>query len=180
MNKIKIYKLKQETLAGDYIKIKEFPPTLKRGAILSSQFQHLDKKMEIVEVAESSGVEYPDIIEQDGYTLFSNKFKSIVDIKTNTMIYYKPIRIIDKMMDRDELYWLAVVDRITCLNEDLSQYDEDLSFKMLTKIVFNEQKIGNYTLFRIKEEGDISIFVTSALKEKIEEENLEGIEFILI
>ncbi len=180
MSVAKFYKLKQETLTGDYIEIKKFPSTLNRGAILSSQFQYIDKKMEIVEIDESSGVEYPDIIEQNGYTLFSNKFKSIIDIKAVSMIYYKPIRIIDKLMDRDELYWLAVVDRITCLNESLSQYDEDLSFKVLQKIVFDEQKIGNYTLFRIKEEGDVSIFVTSALKEKIEEEDLEDIEFIPI
>ena len=177
---MRYYKLKQDRLTQDHIDIKSFPSNWNRSAILTSKFQFLDKSLEYVEVSDSSGVEYPDLIEQDGYILFSDRLKSIFDLKANSMIYYKPIKVLDYLLDKSELYWLAVVDRIPCVNMELSEYDNDLSFPVFKKIVFDYDKIGNYNLFRIEEEGCFSIFISSELKNILEKENLIGLEYIAV
>ena len=171
------FKLKQETLIENYIRIKEFPLSIDRNAVLKSEFQHLDSTPITLEVSGDAGVEFPDFLEQDGYVLLSNTFKEFLEEFARTTCFFSRIIIEDELMGRKELYWLTVVDRITCLSSS-SEYDEELSFKYLTKVVLDKNKVGYYDFFKIKEDGDNSIFITKSFKEKIEKKNFNGLNII--
>lgn len=171
------FKLKQESLTENYIRIKEFPNSLNRKAILHSQFQYIDKSPITVEVSEESGVEYPDLLEQEGYVLLSNKLKSFVESEANTTCLFKQISILDKLMGKNEFYWLTIIDQINCLDPS-SVYDDELSFKSLIKVVIDKKKVGYYDFFKIMEAGDNSICITKGLKNKIEDMNFKGLNII--
>ena len=147
-----IFKMVYNKISDDFIEIEKFPETINRRAVLLSEFQYINKDMESVKVSSVGGIEFPDYLEENGFNLFSDKLKSILDRENIQNIFYKPIMLIDDDMNRKELYWLAISDRIECLDEKLSIYDKELSYKVLIKTIIDIHRIGNYHVFQIKEE----------------------------
>ena len=96
------------------------------------------------------------------FPLFSSKLKNILDTNEVDNIYYKPVYLINSLLDDKFLYWIPIIPRINCLGKD---YDE-------VRYV-----IGNFKIFRDKKRDSKIIFITDELKNILEKSNLNGITF---
>lgn len=131
-----------------------------------NELQFLNREPVEISISEEGGIEYPDC-KNYPLPLFSEKLKTFLDKKGVENIFYKPVYLIDELLEERHLYWLAVVPVINCFDRGKK------------KIV--EEKTGNYKIFRAAERSEELIFVEKELKEKIEEElknkTLQGIVF---
>lgn len=96
------------------------------------------------------------------FPLFSSKLKNILDTNEVDNIYYKPVYLINSLLDDKFLYWIPIIPRINCLGKD---YDE-------VRYV-----IGNFKIFRDKKRDSKIIFITDELKNILKKSNLNGITF---
>lgn len=129
--------------------------------IRKNKIQFIDKTPIEIEVSEDGGIEYPDCLTRP-FPLFSDKLKGILELNDVNNIFYKPIYLIDTLLEEKHLYWIAVIPEIECFIDDQN---------------YIEEKLGNFKIFRDKKQSDLSIYVTEKLKNIIEKENLEGIYF---
>lgn len=129
--------------------------------VRKNKIQFIDKNPIEIEVSDKGGIEYPDCLIIP-FPLFSDKFKNFLELNNVDNIFYKPVYLIDTLLEEKHLYWIAVIPEIDCFIDDQN---------------YIEEKIGNFKIFRDKKQSDISIYVTEELRESIEKENLEGIYF---
>lgn len=151
-------------IAQEHIKLnlKEDEQKLLQLNVERNEVQFIDKNLIEIEVTDDGGIEYPDCLNEP-LPLFSDKLKNILDSNGVNNIFYKPIYLIDNLLDEKHLYWLAVIPHIECFNEN--------------GIDYIPEKIGNFKIFRDKLQDDFSIYITEELKNILENENLEGIYF---
>lgn len=150
--------------AKEYIKIdiqSEELEELRRNTI-KNRIQFIDKTPIEIEVGDSGGIEYPDCINEP-LPLFSDRLKNILESNNIDNIFYKPIYLVDTLLEEKHLYWLASIPQIECFTGN--------------EIEYMPEKIGNFKIFRDKLQDDYSIYVTEELKNILENEELEGIIF---
>lgn len=134
---------------------------LRRNSI-KNKVQFIDKLPIEIEVSDRGGIEYPDCLNEP-LPLFSDKLKNILESNDVNNIFYKPVYLVDTLLEEKYLYWLAVVPVIECFTGNGVEYIPE--------------KIGNFKIFRDKLQDDYSIYVTEELKNILEAEELEGIIF---
>lgn len=129
--------------------------------IRKNKVQFIDKTPIEIEVSDEGGIEYPDCLTRP-LPLFSDKFKNFLEINNVDNIFYKPVYLVDTLLEEKHLYWIAVIPKIECF---------------IDKQDYIEEKIGNFKIFRDEKKSSLAIYVTEELRESIEKENLEGIYF---
>lgn len=131
-------------------------------AFKRGDLQFIDKNPIEIKVSDEGGVEYPDIL-SDSLVLFSDELKSLLDKHSvNNNIFYKPVYIVDELLEERSLYWLTVVPFIEFYNGEG---------------VYDVAAIGNYKVFRDYRKSDFITYVTEELKDILEKEKLERIIF---
>ncbi|MFA5687454.1 MAG: DUF1629 domain-containing protein [Bacilli bacterium] len=171
------YKMLYNRNDGDFIKLKNFPEQINKRAVINSEFQYLDKNPIQIEVSEEGGIDFPDFIDEYNMPLFSENLKTTLDNEKIENIFYKPIILNDNLMETKKKYWLAVSDKIDCLNLKESKADPELSFPVFTKITIYPHKIGNYKIFKIKQLNPDFFILTQSLMSILKDKKLKGISF---
>ena len=92
------------------------------------------------------------------------------------------VEFLEMNVENNKYYAMNIVNVIDALDEEKSVFDimpGNIKF-FFEKYAFLKEKIKNQKIFKIKEEKRSKVFVTEELKNKIEEENLEGFDFIKV
>lgn len=168
--KEKIYKISGGD-GSEYIKITIYNELLEKMQkyVEQNELQFLDKTPIEIEV-EDGGIEFPDLLCQP-LPLFSERLKNILEKYEVDNIFYKPVYLVDNLLDEKHLYWLGVVDYIHCFEMDQEGKEQ-----------FLVERIGKYKIFRDYLQSGLAIYVTEDLKSILEQEehNLEGIRYFQI
>ena len=138
-----------------------------------SEFQFLNKKMITIEVTEDSGRVCQDFIYSHGIPLISERLKEFFDEYGIDYLFYKKVLLRKSSVGMEEVYWLALPERIKCLNVEESEIDEFLN--IAEKIVINPDRVGRYEIFKLAEVGNLQIIISEKLANKIKNENFIGI-----
>lgn len=125
-----------------------------------ANLQFIDKTPLELKVSEEGGIDYPDFILRP-LPLFSHKMKSILEENGIDNIYFKPIYLVDELLDEKNLYWLAVIPFVEFFTENTNNYDIS--------------KIGKYKLFRSYRKSSYKIYITEEIKKLLENANLNGV-----
>lgn len=138
---------------------------------MRKELQYLDKTPIEINISDG-GTEFPDILCQP-LPLFSDKLKNLLDRVGVDNVFYKPVYLIDELLEEKYLYWLGVVDIIECFQSDDDESDEER---------YVLENIGRYMIFRDKIQSKLSLYITEELKNILEDEKneIEGIRFFEI
>ena len=165
---------------------------LVRGCI-NSEFQFLDRQPLDVELSETEGgLVFPDFIlaGPDGcIPLMSEKMKRLMEQNSVDNLFYKRVYLTFASVGIREPYWLALPPRINCLDfENIKKeemIEEDVEGLMpwermreVNVIKIISSNVGNYKVFRLAEVVNQHIIVTEDLKNALEKEHLENLNFI--
>ncbi len=146
---------------------------------------YLSAESETIEIDEG-GVEIPDILSKQGMIFFSDRLKKIFEKIGVDYIFYKPIIISDEILGIKEYFWLTSIPRIDCIDfekseiENKDEYDYNdgiVPFYNIANPIIISECCGRYEIFRLLGSSCNRIFVTGAMKQKIESEKLVGIGF---
>ncbi len=94
----------------------------------------------------------------------------------------KDVEFLEMNVEETKYYAMNIVNVINALDEENSVYDTlpgGIRF-FFEKYAFLKSKIENEKIFKIEEEKRSKVFVTEELKNKIEDANLQGFDFIKV
>ncbi len=167
---MKFYVLDSSHIAEEYVSVSD---ELKDISLIcsASEFQHLTKEPRTVELKDASGKIWPDFINENGIPLISDKMKLFLVQNGVDYLFYK--KIIFRRSKEEYVYWLALPERISCLNLDESVIDD--LFGTVEHFAINEDKIGRYEIFKLKGVTNLEIIVTESLAEKIKSQKFTGV-----
>lgn len=143
-------------------------------AVKNNRLDEINTDMELVKLRKFAGKIYADILESE-VVLFSRKLVMLL-LENEVLaedIFYKTLVLQDADNTRQEIYNLAVVKKIDCLNEDESEIEDG----NVISIVIDEEKVDDKLIFRIEGTDEKLIIVEEELKEKIERK-LAGVRFV--
>lgn len=169
------YKVNYKSIVEEYIVLEDPTKNLDDRGYYASWFQFLDDKLIEINISESGGIEYPDLIIQEDVPLISEKMKQLLDKEDIKYIFYKPVDIIDNYEKRKTRYYLAIPIRIDCLDYDKSIYDEECEFA--EQICIDEDKVGDAQIFKLRGLGNNEIIITEELFKILDSADLEGVYF---
>ena len=119
----------------------------------------------------------------------SEKMKRLMEQNSVDNLFYKRVYLTFASFGIREPYWLALPPRINCLDfENIKKeemIEEDVEGLMpwermrevnVVKII--PSNVGNYKVFRLAEVVNQHIIVTEDLKDALEKEHLENLNFI--
>ena len=183
----KFYRLRAQSNLEDMVRAGEEILTLS-NACQASAFQFLDHKPLTVNIAEDSGLFFPDFLYNDGIPLISPAFKRILDAKGVDNLFYKPIYLDYVPLGRHEPYILALPPRIRAVRQEYMQLiDEnggENEGKELQKDQYgiahykiNASAVGNYHIFKLADVWDNDIVVTEELMKAISHVALSNVFF---
>lgn len=117
----------------------------------------------------------PDLLGPSTSELFiSSRFKEVLEQEVkNQQIHYIKTTIL-----KDTFWFLNILGVRDCMDYERSKYTTKKGVvNKIENLVIEEEKLEEYDIFRLKH-NFISVFVTEPLKNKLEEAELQGIEFI--
>lgn len=157
------------------------------GPCAASEFQHIDHKPIEIGLDPDGGTEFPDfIVYLKRVPLVSEKLRQALDDLGIDNLFYKPVKLVCKELGLMEPYWLALPPRIDCLDwekcaikktgQEKSPFWE--SVWDIARIVIDDEKIGNYRVFKLPPNtGNLEIVVTKDIKKALESQNFENLNF---
>lgn len=189
-----IHKLLVTTDTEDYIKLQgNFAPLSE--ACTRGELQFIDKKRMKVSVSLAGGLEIPDILMSESLICISKKCKETLDKNGIDYLFYKEILVESAEFSIHETFYLLIVPKIDCISLDsIPETDQlwdyhDGFMPMIDSTVYHgegdffaidNERLGRYELFRIFGLQDDSIYVTDKVKMVLENQELEGIQFLPI
>ena len=189
---MKYYIMYADTCVEDYAYPGDGINELIRGCI-NSEFQFLDKKPLEVELSETEGgLVFPDFILAGTdwcVPLMSEKMKRLMEQNGVDNLFYKRVYLTFASVGIREPYWLALPPRINCLDFENTKKEEMIEedveglmpwerMREVTVIKIIPSNVGNYKVFRLAEVVNQHIIVTEDLKNALEKEHLENLNFI--
>lgn len=158
------------------------------SACQASCFQFLDHKPMEIEIAEDSGLDFPDFLYNYGVPLISRAFKRVLDAQGVDNLFYKPIDLVDAATGIHEAYTLALPPRIRAVREAYTRLlDEDGDESAGRELIkdeygiaryrINASVVGNYRIFKLADVWDYDIIVTGGLMEAITKASLHNVFF---
>lgn len=117
-----------------------------------------------------------------GWFVVSGKLKKMMET-LNTDIQYLPVKVREKSGGPAHPYYIANILRVAdalCLEQSdhVSTYLKkmDLTVHTVSKYAVYEAKVEGADVFKLADQQKIPIFVSERFKEKMEKENITGIE----
>lgn len=131
---------------------------------------HKIEDMVIFNVKCNEGTNFLDILDTQLF-LISEGMKNIIE-KYNPEIIFKIVPLIDLEHERQENYYLPIVEEIDCLSGK-SEFNLDKS--VVKKIILDKEKISGKKIFKIKESSKTLIVVRLDVAESLLRRNFKGI-----
>ena len=138
-----------------------------------SEFQFFDTEPITIEVDEDSGRIFQDFIYDRGVPIISDDFKICLDELGVDYLLYKKVILTKTSLGIEELYWLALPQRINCLNRHESDIDELLN--LADKIVINEDRIGRFEIFKLAGVTNWDIIITKRVADALKAKKFVGL-----
>lgn len=114
--------------------------------------------------------EFLDILDTQLF-LISEKLKNIIE-KFNRNIIFKIVPLIDLPHERQENYYLPIIEEIDCLSE---KSEFNLNKSVIKKIILNKERIKDKKIFRIKESSKNLIVIRLDVAESLIRREFKGI-----
>ncbi len=165
------YILDSVTSIEDFVSIADSLHILNDGACRRGEFQFLSHDPISIEVDESSGDVFQDLIYESGVLLITNRMKSFFDKLEIDYLYYKKVFLTKKDLGIEEIYWLALPERIDCLDRKLSAINKRNEAK---DIVINENMTGRYEIFRLLGVANTEIIISDRMAELLKNSGFSG------
>ena len=168
----KYYLMEASTNVKEYISVRNGMKEYEKFCQMS-EFQFLNSDPITVEVDEDSGRVFQDFIYDKGVPLISDSLKDFFDAFGVDYLFYKNVILTKQKIGIEELYWLALPQRINCLNRDESDIDEVLNYA--DEIVINEDKVGRYDIFKLAGVTNLEIIISEQLAEALKAQKFVGL-----
>lgn len=166
------YTIEASTNVEEYVSVKDGMKEYEKHCQMS-EFQYFNTDPIRVEVDKDSGKIFQDFIYDKGVPIISDGLKTCLDELGVDYLLYKKIILTKKLLGVEELYWLALPQRINCLNRDESDIDEELNFA--DEIVINEDKVGRYEVFKLAGVTNLDIIITKKIAEALKKKKFIGL-----
>ncbi len=138
-----------------------------------SEFQFLTTKAVTIEVDEDSGRIFQDFIYDNGVPVMSDRMKEYMDKLEVDYLFYKKLILTKKELGIEEIYWLALPQRIKCLNKEESEIDEILN--IADEIVINQQRVGRFKIFKLADVGNWEIILSEDMAQALKTQDFRGV-----
>lgn len=131
---------------------------------------HKIEDMIIFNVKCDDETEFLDILDRNLF-LISEEMKKIIE-KYDSGIIFKTMPFIDLPHERQENYYLPIVEEVDCLSENA---ELNLNKNVIKKIILSKEKIKNKKIFKIKESSKTLIVIRLDVAESLLRRNFKGI-----
>lgn len=131
---------------------------------------HKIEDMIIFNIKCNEETEFLDILDTQLF-LISEDMKKIIE-KYNVDIIFKIIPLIDLSHERQENYYLPIIEELNCLSE---KSEFNLYKTEIKKIILNSEKIKGKKIFKIKESSKTLIVVRLDVAESLLRREYKGI-----
>ena len=131
---------------------------------------HKLEDMIIFNVKCDDETEFLDILDRKLF-LISEEMKKIIE-KYDSGIIFKTIPLIDLPHERQENYYLPIIEELDCLSEN-SEFN--LNSTIVKKIILKKEKIKEKKIFKIKESSKTLIVIRLDVAESLLRRNFKGI-----
>lgn len=166
------YTIEASTNVKDYVSVKEGMREYEKYCQMS-EFQFINKSPITVEVDKDSGKIFQDFIYDKGVPIISDSLKEFLAEAGVDYLFFKKVVLTKAQLGIEEVYWLALPQRINCLNRDESDIDEELNFA--DEIVINEDKVGRYEAFKLAGVTNLDIIISQNLAEALKQKKFVGL-----
>lgn len=166
------YTVEASTNVAEYVSVKEGMKSYEKHCQMS-ELQYFNTDPITVEVDKDSGKIFQDFIYDRGVPIVSDSLKECLDELGVDYLLYKKIILTKSKLGIEELYWLALPQRINCLNRDESDIDEELNFA--DEIVINEDKVGRYEIFKLAGVTNLDIIVSKKVADAFKQKKYLGL-----
>ena len=131
---------------------------------------HKIEEMIIFNVKCDEETKFLDMLDRNLF-LISEDMKKIME-KYNPQIIFKSIPLIDLEHERQENYYLPIIEELDCLSEN-SEFN--LNRTIVKKIILDKEKIKGKKIFKIKESSKTLIVIRLDVAESLLRRNFKGI-----
>ena len=169
---VEFYTIEASTNVEEYVSVKDGMKEYEKHCQMS-EFQYFNNDPITVEVDKDSGKIFQDFIYDKGVPIISDGLKTCLDELGVDYLLYKKVILTKRQLGIEELYWLALPQRINCLSRDESDIDEVLNFA--DEIVINEDKVGRYELFKLAGVTNLDIIITKRIAEALKQKKFIGL-----
>ncbi|HOV26146.1 MAG TPA: hypothetical protein PK566_07300 [Pseudobacteroides sp.] len=150
---------------------------LDRRALYFGEMQYIDLRQEVL-VLVKRNEELPDIYNYD-LPLISHRMKEVFDDIGVDNVYYKPILLVENKDSYFE-YYIPFVRVIDCVKWEKSEYREKTGGLKDIEGAFeiDDQKVGNYKIFKIEDALSEIWVINQELKEALENMGIKGAKIV--
>ena len=166
------YTIEASTNVEEYVSVKDGMKEYEKHCQMS-EFQYFNADPITVEVDKDSGKVFQDFLYDKGVPIISDGLKICLDELGVDYLLYKKVILTKNQLGVEELYWLALPQRINCLNRDESDIDEELNFA--DEIVINEDKVGRFEVFKLAGVTNLDIIITKRIAEALRQRKFIGL-----
>ena len=159
-----IYRLYYEKIEDDFVELEQNVFQKIRLACITSEFQKISTTpLEVHTSDEWGGMTFPDFWYDDAVPLFSeNVFKSMKQAGVDNL-FEKEVIVSDELQGISQKYILGLPPRIHVFDSNGK---------------FDENKVGNYLIFKVSDSVDNNIYITEQLKKLFNKMKPLGMEMI--
>lgn len=168
----KFFLLEASTNVEEYVSVRNGMKEYEKCCQMS-EFQFLNTAPIKVEVDEDSGKVFQDFIYDNGVPIISDSLKFFLEKFGVDYLFYKKMILTKQKLGIEEQYWLALPQRINCLNRDESDIDDVLNYA--DEIVINEDKVGRYDIFKLAGVTNLEIIISEQLAEALKAKKFVGL-----
>lgn len=141
--------------------------------------QSLVGLLPVIDLEIESDCEVADYFNAGPLFVVSEKLRKVLD-DANASVEYHSVNLLKKgkRIDGVKYYFANLLEKIDCFDFEKSTYTVDDGFiDKIERLVIDESKVNQKTLFRLDRSYDVIIFASSNLRDAIETRKISGVKF---
>lgn len=178
-----IYRLYYTKLFGSYVEPEENAFGDIQLACMMSEFQKISpEKIQVYASDTSGGLDFPDFYYDDAVPLFSESVYRAMNENGVDNLFVKKVTLTDRIQKKSCMYIMAVPPCIDAVDYSLSETecikDGYNPLYDVRRLVIDEEKTGNYQIFKLSHITDSSIYINESLKKCLDRIRPDGMEIV--